>query len=126
MQILLVILSLVLLIYLCFKGVPIFFGAMISGIFLLITAGMNPVEQITTTYVTGLANYFGKFFFISHFKMVCPFGLFSAFMYEFHFVIFLSFTCQILFAKTAGWIFQSHHATIPSVFRKKSGGLSLC
>lgn len=64
MQILLVILSLVLLIYLCFKGVPIFFGAMISGIFLLITAGMNPVEQITTTYVTGLANYFGKFFFI--------------------------------------------------------------
>ena len=64
MQILLVILSLVLLIYLCFKGVPIFFGAMISGIFLLVTAGMNPVEQITTTYVTGLANYFGKFFFI--------------------------------------------------------------
>ena len=64
MQILLFILSLVLLIYLCFKGVPIFFGAMISGIFLLVTAGMNPVEQITTTYVTGLANYFGKFFFI--------------------------------------------------------------
>lgn len=64
MQILLVILSLVLLIFLCFKGVPIFFSAMISGIFLLITAGLNPVEQMTTTYVSGLAGYFGKFFFI--------------------------------------------------------------
>ena len=64
MEILFVILSLVLLIFLCFKGVPIFFSAMISGIFLLLTAGMNPVEQMTTTYVNGLAGYFGKFFFI--------------------------------------------------------------
>ena len=64
MEILFVILSLVLLIFLCFKGIPIFFSAMISGIFLLLTAGMNPVEQMTTTYVNGLAGYFGKFFFI--------------------------------------------------------------
>ena len=64
MQIFLVVLSLALLIFLCFKGVPIFFSAMISGIFLLLTAGMNPVEQLTTTYVNGLAGYFGKFFFI--------------------------------------------------------------
>lgn len=64
MQIFLVVLSLALLIFLCFKGVPIFFSAMISGIFLLLTAGMNPVEQMTTTYVNGLAGYFGKFFFI--------------------------------------------------------------
>lgn len=64
MQIFLVVLSLALLILLCFKGVPIFFSAMISGIFLLLTAGMNPVEQMTTTYVNGLAAYFGKFFFI--------------------------------------------------------------
>ena len=64
MQIFFVILSLALLIFLCFKGVPIFFAAMISGIFLLLTASMNPVEQLTTTYVNGLAGYFGKFFFI--------------------------------------------------------------
>lgn len=61
MEILFVILSLLLLIFLCFKGVPIFFSAMISGIFLLLTAGMNPVEQMTTTYVNGLAGYFGNF-----------------------------------------------------------------
>ncbi len=64
MQIFFVVVSLALLIFLCFKGVPIFFSAMISGIFLLLTAGMNPVEQMTTTYVNGLAGYFGKFFFI--------------------------------------------------------------
>lgn len=64
MEILLVLVSLGLLIFLCFKGVPIFFAAMISGIFLLLTAGMNPVEQLTTTYINGLAGYFGKFFFI--------------------------------------------------------------
>lgn len=64
MQIFLVIVSLALLIFLCFKGVPIFFSAMISGIFLLLTAGMNPIEQLTTTYVNGLAGYFGQFFFI--------------------------------------------------------------
>ena len=64
MQIFLVILSLALLIFLCFKGVPIFFSAMISGIFLLLTAGMNPIEHLTTTYVKGLSGYFGQFFFI--------------------------------------------------------------
>ncbi len=64
MQIFLVLLSLALLIFLCFKGVPIFFSAVISGLFLLLTAGMNPVEQFTTTYVQGLSGYFGKFFFI--------------------------------------------------------------
>lgn len=64
MQVFLVILSLALLMLLCFRGVPIFFSALISGIFLMITAGMNPVEQITTTYVNGLSGYFGKFFFI--------------------------------------------------------------
>ncbi len=64
MEIFLVLVSLGLLIFLCFKGVPIFFAAMISGIFLLLTAGMNPVEQLTTTYVNGLSSYFGQFFFI--------------------------------------------------------------
>nr|WP_288827699.1 hypothetical protein [uncultured Clostridium sp.] len=64
MQIFLVLLSLALLIFLCFKKVPIFFAAAISGLFLLLTAGMNPVEHFTTTYVQGLSGYFGKFFFI--------------------------------------------------------------
>ncbi|MCI1966042.1 MAG: hypothetical protein LKJ17_07935 [Oscillospiraceae bacterium] len=64
MQIFLVLLSLAVLIFLCFKGVPIFFSALISGIFLLLTAGLNPAELITTTYVEGFVGYFGKFFFI--------------------------------------------------------------
>ena len=54
MQILLVILSLVLLIYLCFKGVPIFFGAMISGIFLLVTAG-KLFRKVFLYFRSGLA-----------------------------------------------------------------------
>ena len=64
MGILFVLISLGLLIFFCFRGVPIFFAALISGIFLLITAGLNPIEQMTTTYVNGLAGYFGQFFFI--------------------------------------------------------------
>lgn len=31
---------------------------------MLLTAGMNPITEMTTTYVNGLAGYFGKFFFI--------------------------------------------------------------
>ena len=64
MQVFLVILSLVLLMFLCFKGVPIFFSAIISGFFLLITAGMNPAQYITSDYISGLSGYFGQFFFI--------------------------------------------------------------
>lgn len=64
MQVFLVLLSLAVLIFLCFKGVPIFFSALISGILLLLTAGLNPVTLITTTYVKGFVDYFGKFFFI--------------------------------------------------------------
>lgn len=62
--ILLILLSLALLMILCFKGVPIFFSALIAGVFLTLTAGLNPVEQMTTTYVAGLAGYVQSFFFI--------------------------------------------------------------
>ncbi len=64
MDIVFVLLCLVILVVLCFRGVPIFFAALISGILLLLTAGMDVVGHMTTTYVNGLAGYFGKFFFI--------------------------------------------------------------
>ncbi len=64
MAIFFVILSLLLLIFLCFRGIPIFFAAFLSGIFLLLTAGMDVTTSFTTTYITGLSGYFGKFFFI--------------------------------------------------------------
>lgn len=46
------------------KGVPVFISSFVAGLFLLITAGLNPVEAMVTGYATGLGNYFGKFFFI--------------------------------------------------------------
>ena len=64
MQILLVLLSLVVLVLLCFKGVPIFFAACLSGILLLLTAGLDVVGNMTSTYINGLAGYFGANFFI--------------------------------------------------------------
>jgi H+/gluconate symporter-like permease len=64
MGIVFLLLSLGILVFLCFKGVPIFISAFISGVFLLVTSGLNPVTSMTTTYATGLGAYFGKFFFI--------------------------------------------------------------
>ena len=64
LQIALVVISLVLLVVLCFRGVPIFFAALLSGIFVLLVAGMNVVDHMTTTYVQGMGNYFASNFFL--------------------------------------------------------------
>lgn len=64
MGMLFLLISLAILMYLCMKGVPIFISAFISGLFLLITTGLNPVESMLTAYAPGLGGYFGKFFFI--------------------------------------------------------------
>lgn len=64
MSILLLVLSLVFLMFLCMRGVPIFVAAFLAGVFLLLTAGMNPIDPFITSYSEGLGGYFGKFFFI--------------------------------------------------------------
>ena len=80
MGIFFIILSLLLLVFLVFRGVPVFFSAVISGIFCLLTAqlftggtdiltGMTSVARLSdssapTSYVFGLANYFGTNFWV--------------------------------------------------------------
>lgn len=64
MSILLLLVSLAILMYMCMKGVPIFVASFVAGIFLLLTAGLDPVTSMITGYATGLGGYFGKFFFI--------------------------------------------------------------
>lgn len=64
MGVIFILMSLLLLVYLCFKQVPIFIASFIAGIFLLIMSKMNPVVFMTDNYIQGLAGYFGKFFFI--------------------------------------------------------------
>lgn len=80
MGIILVILSLLLLVLLVFRNVPVFFAAVISSLFCLITAqlftgGVGVITGMTSTavftdptakasYITGLANYFGNYFWM--------------------------------------------------------------
>jgi H+/gluconate symporter-like permease len=64
MGIFFLLLSIAIVIFLVFKGVPIFFAAVISSIFLLATAGMNVVDGMTGDYVTGLGNYFQSQFWV--------------------------------------------------------------
>lgn len=64
MEMVFLFLSLLILMYLCMKGVPVFLSSFIAGIFLLITAGLNPVDAMLDGYAVGLGGYFGKFFFI--------------------------------------------------------------
>lgn len=80
MGIFLVLLSLALLVFLVFRGVPVFFSAVISSLFCLITAqlftnGMSVIDGMTSvaalsdpaaaqSYITGLASYFGRYFWM--------------------------------------------------------------
>lgn len=80
MGIFLVLLSLALLVFLVFRGVPVFFSAVIASIFCLVTAqlftggmsvidGMTSVQKLTdasaaASYITGLASYFGNYFWM--------------------------------------------------------------
>lgn len=56
--------SLGFLMYLCMKGVPIFVAAFLSGLIVLVTAGLDPVQAMMGSYASGLGKYFGDFFFI--------------------------------------------------------------
>jgi len=80
MGIVLLLLSLAILVLLVFKGVPIFFSAVLSSLFCLITAqmftgGIDVISGMVSTaslsdtsaapsYVTGLAKYFGSYFWM--------------------------------------------------------------
>ena len=64
MGIFFLLLSIAIVIFLVFKGVPIFFAAVISSILLLVTAGANVVDGMTVDYVTGLGNYFQSQFWV--------------------------------------------------------------
>jgi len=70
MQVVLIVLGLALLMVLVFRGVPIFFTALISSLFivvataLLTAAKINALDMIVTTYVGGLSGYFGSYFWL--------------------------------------------------------------
>lgn len=70
MSMLLLILSMLLLMFLCYKGVPPFYSAFMAGLFLLITAGLPPVNSMITTYTQGLSGNFGNFFFVFAFGAI--------------------------------------------------------
>lgn len=80
MGIFLILLSLALLVFLVFRGIPVFFSAVLASIFCLLTAqvftgGMSVITGMTSTaqladstakasYITGLASYFGNYFWM--------------------------------------------------------------
>ena len=64
MGVFLLLLGIAIVVVLVFRGVPIFFTAVIASIFLLATAGMNVIDGMTVDYVTGLGTYFQTNFFI--------------------------------------------------------------
>ncbi len=70
MQVVLMVLGLALLIVLVFRGVPIFFTALISSLFLVVTtalftaANIKAMDMIVTTYVSGISGYFGSYFWL--------------------------------------------------------------
>lgn len=64
MGVAMLILSIAIVMILIMRGVPIFFTAMLSSIFLLLTSGQNVLEGMTTTYVQGLSGYFGQMFWL--------------------------------------------------------------
>ncbi len=64
MGIFFLLLSIAIVLVLIFKGVPIFFTAVIASIFLLATAGVNVIDGMTTSYISGLGGYFQGQFWI--------------------------------------------------------------
>lgn len=70
MQVVLMILGLALLMVLVFRGVPIFFTAIISSLFIVVatailtSAKVSVQETIVTTYVSGISGYFGSYFWL--------------------------------------------------------------
>ena len=64
MGLVLLLLGIVIVVALVFKGVPIFFTAVIASIFLLATAGMNVIDGMTGDYISGLGGYFQSQFWV--------------------------------------------------------------
>lgn len=64
MDTLFLILAVILITVLAIKGVPIFYSALITSVFVLITSGMNVVDGITVTYVKAFSQYIESNFFI--------------------------------------------------------------
>ncbi|MTJ83208.1 MAG: GntP family permease [Telmatospirillum sp.] len=64
MSVFFLLLSLAILLVTCMRGLPIFIAAFVSGLVLVVTAGLNPVDLMLKTYGPGLGKYFGDFFFI--------------------------------------------------------------
>lgn len=62
MGILLIVVGLVIMTVLAVKGVPILWSALVAGIFVLATAGLDIVEGITVTYMTGFSGYIMNYF----------------------------------------------------------------
>jgi H+/gluconate symporter-like permease len=64
MGLLFLLLSIAIVMVLVFRGVPIFFTAVIASIFLLATAGMNVIDGMTGDYIAGLGGYFQSQFWV--------------------------------------------------------------
>lgn len=62
MGILLIVIGLVIMTILAVKGVPILWAALVAGVFVLATAGLDVVEGITVTYMTGFSGYIMNYF----------------------------------------------------------------
>ena len=62
MGILLIVIGLIIMTVLAVKGIPILWSALVAGIFVLATAGLNIVEGITVTYMTGFSGYIMNYF----------------------------------------------------------------
>ena len=64
MQTLFLFASIVLITLLALKGVPIFYGAVITSVFVLATAGMDVVDGVTGTYAGAFAGYVASDMFV--------------------------------------------------------------
>ncbi len=70
MQVVLMILGLALVMFLIFRGVPIFFTSLISSLFIVVatailtTAKVNVNQIMVTTFVNGISGYFGNYFWL--------------------------------------------------------------
>lgn len=64
MPLIFLLLAVVLITYLAIKGVPIFYAALLTTIFVLVTAGLDPISGLTETFAGAFAGYIKGNFFI--------------------------------------------------------------
>ncbi len=70
MSTLFLVLGVIMLTVLAIKGVPIFYCSIIASIFVLLTAGMDVISGMTSTYAGSLGNYLIANFFIFTFAAI--------------------------------------------------------